>query len=571
MTGRFDKRIRNLLVKYELVPEAKADEALALATKENKSYTDVLLEKNIIDEISLIAGIAQETNLPPLDLTKVEFEEDALKILSQEMATHYVVLPVSKIGTIVTLAVGNPFDILKLDDLRTLTNCELRPIVSTERTIRAVIPKAYNPGHKEMEQFMDTMANPAVELKEDAEEEEIDVSTLKDDASDSPVIKLVNLTIAQAIKESASDIHIEPFEKTTRVRFRGDGVLRETLSPPKKLHNALISRIKIMAGLDIAERRIPQDGKFQMKIDGRQVDFRVSILPSIHGEKVVMRILDSTGLARSLEALGFEPQALGAFQRAVNASYGMVLVTGPTGSGKSTTLYSAVKEVLCVEDNIVTVEDPVEYQLEGVIQVPVNVKRGLTFAAALRSILRQDPDTVMIGEIRDAETADIAVKAAITGHLVFSTLHTNDSASSITRLIDMGIDSFMVSSSVLLVSAQRLLRKLCESCKAPSDSVPPKEHLLEIGFLPQEINGMKLLKPVGCPRCSNGYKGRFAILEALVVDDSIRRMIIEKKSAMDLKAQAIKRGMLTLRRTALLNAMRGKTSLEEVLRMTMND
>jgi type IV pilus assembly protein PilB len=571
MTGRFDKRIRNLLVKYELVPEAKADEALALATKENKSYTDVLLEKNIIDEISLIAGISQETNLPPLDLTKVEFEEDALKILSQEMATHYGVLPVSKIGTIVTLAVGNPFDILKLDDLRTLTNCELRPIVSTERTIRTVIPKAYNPGHKEMEQFMDTMANPAVELKEDAEEEEIDVSTLKDDASDSPVIKLVNLTIAQAIKESASDIHIEPFEKTTRVRFRGDGVLRETLSPPKKLHNALISRIKIMAGLDIAERRIPQDGKFQMKIDGRQVDFRVSILPSIHGEKVVMRILDSTGLARSLEALGFEPQALGAFQRAVNASYGMVLVTGPTGSGKSTTLYSAVKEVLCVEDNIVTVEDPVEYQLEGVIQVPVNVKRGLTFAAALRSILRQDPDTVMIGEIRDSETADIAVKAAITGHLVFSTLHTNDSASSITRLIDMGIDSFMVSSSVLLVSAQRLLRKLCDACKAPNDAIPPKEHLLEVGFLPQELHGLKLMKPVGCARCSNGYKGRFAILEALEVNDAIRRMIIEKKSAMDLKALAVKQGMLTLRRTALLNAMRGKTSLEEVLRMTMND
>jgi type IV pilus assembly protein PilB len=337
------------------------------------------------------------------------------------------------------------------------------------------------------------------------------------------------------------------------------------------MHNAVISRIKIMAGLDIAERRIPQDGKFQMKVEGRQVDFRVSILPSIHGEKVVMRILDSSGLARSLDALGFEPQALGAFQRSVSASYGMVLVTGPTGSGKSTTLYSAVKEVLCVEDNIVTVEDPVEYQLEGVVQVPVNAKRGLTFAAALRSILRQDPDTVMIGEIRDAETADIAVKAAITGHLVFSTLHTNDSASSITRLVDMGIDPFMVSSSVLLVSAQRLLRKLCENCKAPLDAPPPKEHLLEIGFLPQDLPNLKLLKPVGCPRCSNGYKGRFAILEALEVDDTIRRMIIEKKSAIDIKAAAMKKGMLTLRRTGLLNAMRGKTSLEEVLRMTMND
>jgi type IV pilus assembly protein PilB len=571
MTGRFDKRIRNLLVKQELVPEAKADEAMALAVKENKAYTEVLVEKSFIDEVSLIAGLAIETSLPPIDVTKVECDEAALKVLSQEMSTHYGVLPISKIGTIVTLAIGNPFDILKLDDLRTLTNCELRPVVSTERAIRAIIPKAYNPGHKEMEQFMDTMAHPEMELKEEQEEEEVDVNSLKDDSSDSPVIKLVNLMIAQAIKESSSDIHIEPFEKITRVRCRQDGVLKETLSPPKKMHNAVVSRIKIMAGLDIAERRIPQDGKFQMKVEGRQVDFRVSILPSIHGEKVVMRILDSSGLARSLDALGFEPQALGAFQRSVSASYGLVLVTGPTGSGKSTTLYSAVKEVLCVEDNIVTVEDPVEYQLEGVVQVPVNVKRGLTFAAALRSILRQDPDTVMIGEIRDAETADIAVKAAITGHLVFSTLHTNDSASSIARLVDMGIDPFMVASSILLVSAQRLLRKLCENCKAPMDTLPPKEHLLKMGFLPQDLPTLKLLKPVGCPRCSNGYKGRFAILEALEVDDNLRRMIIEKQSAMDLKMTAVKKGMLTLRRTGLLNAMRGKTSLEEVLRITMND
>jgi type IV pilus assembly protein PilB len=342
--------------------------------------------------------------------------------------------------------------------------------------------------------------------------------------------------------------------------------------PPKKMQNAIASRIKIISGLDIAEKRKPQDGKFQIKVDNRKIDFRVSILPTIHGEKVVLRILDSSNLTLNLDLLGFEDKALKDIREAIAQPYGMLLITGPTGSGKSTTLYSSIREILCVEDNIVTVEDPVEYQLEGVSQVQVSVKRGLTFAAALRSILRQDPDTILIGEIRDQETVEIAVKAALTGHLVFSTLHTNDAPSSITRMVDMGVDPFLVASSVVCVAAQRLARKLCEECKKPLDYKPPAEHLLQLGFKPEEIDNLVLYQAVGCPRCdSKGYKGRFAILETLPLIEDLRRIIIRGGSALDIKAEAMKHDMITLRRCGLLNVIKGRTTLEEVLKNTAGD
>jgi type IV pilus assembly protein PilB len=354
------------------------------------------------------------------------------------------------------------------------------------------------------------------------------------------------------------------------VRFRNDGIMRETYSPPRRMLNSLVSRVKIMSNLDIAEKRRPQDGKFQIKIEGRQIDFRVSILPLVHGEKVVMRILDAGNLALSLEVLGFEPQALQHFRDAVTSPYGMLLVTGPTGSGKSTTLYSAVKEVLTDSDNFVTVEDPVEYQLKGVNQVQVNPKAGLTFSGALRSILRQDPDVVMIGEIRDSETIEIAVKAALTGHLVLSTLHTNDAPSTITRMVDMGVDPFMVASSTLLVSAQRLCRRLCPHCK--EEVKAPAGRLLDIGFTEEEVaEDPSVWVAKGCTRCSNGYSGRFAILETLPMTDPIKRIIIEGGSALDIKIRALADGMISLRRCAILNAMRGNTSIEEVLRVTLSD
>ncbi|MBI2901169.1 MAG: Flp pilus assembly complex ATPase component TadA [Planctomycetes bacterium] len=574
---KFYQRIRKVLLKHGVIEEVKADEAVALAEKDDAhSYADILLERGFVDEEAYLSAIAIETNLPPVDVEKVTFDGDALGVLSQELASYYGVLPVSKIGNILTVAVGNPFDILKLDDVRTLTNCDLRPVVSTERTIKRAIQKAYNPDEAKMDQAIQALKEDKdsgnLELKKESEEEQIDLSEISDEGGESPVIKLVNMLIVRALKEGASDIHIEPYEKNVIVRYRQDGVLREAAQPPKSMVNNLISRIKIMSSMDIAERRIPQDGKFQVKFEGRQVDFRVSILPTIFGEKAVLRVLDSSKLNLGISQLGFEPEAETAFRRALAASYGMVLVTGPTGSGKSTTLYASLREVLNPEENVCTVEEPVEYQLDGVIQVPVNPKRGLTFAVALRSLLRQDPDTIMIGEIRDFETADIAVKAALTGHLVFSTLHTNDAPSSISRLVDMGIDPFMVSSSLILVAAQRLCRKLCDRCKAPLDKMPLPEDLLRMGCKEADLPTAKFWRAVGCNACSNGYRGRFAILEALEVDDDIKKVIVERKPAMDIKKLAIeKKGMLTLRRCGLLNAMRGRTSLEEVLRMTMTD
>jgi len=383
-------------------------------------------------------------------------------------------------------------------------------------------------------------------------------------------VKLVNLLIYQAVRDGASDIHLEPFEKKIRVRYRQDGALHETISPPKGMQSAITSRLKIMADLDIAEKRRPQDGKFQMRLDGRNIDFRVSILPTIHGEKVVLRILDSGKLALNLDNLGFEPKALSDFRAAIGAPYGMILVTGPTGSGKSTTLYSALREVMSLEDNIVTVEDPVEYQLDGVNQVPVNVKRGLTFAAALRSILRQDPDIIMIGEIRDTETVEIAVKAALTGHLVLSTLHTNDAPSTVTRMVDMNVDPFMVASATILVSAQRLARSLCKECRKSVEV--PRESLMKLGAVDEDLAGeYQIYEAVGCTRCVGGYRGRFALLETMPMTEPIKRTVISGGSALDIKAKALEENMLTLRRCGLLNALRGRTSIEEVLQVTMAD
>jgi type IV pilus assembly protein PilB len=571
--GRFSQRLMRLVVREGLVDDATAQELLELAERNDRSYEDVLLERGAVDEGSLLWAVSRDVNLPAIDVERVAADPDALATLDQEYALHFGVLPLSRIGNILTLAVSNPFDIIKLDDLRMLTNCELRPVVGTERAIRRAIQAAYNPDEARMETlFQDLEDAGSVEVAKQEEDEEVDLAAISDDEGGSPVVKLVNLLVANAVREGASDIHIEPFEKYVRVRYRKDGVLHEVPAPPKSLHNSVISRIKVMSGLDIAERRIPQDGKFQVRYEGRQIDFRVSILPTVHGEKAVLRILDSSSLNLGISQLGFEKEAEEKFRRAIEASYGMILVTGPTGSGKSTTLYAALKEVLDVEENVVTVEDPVEYQLDGVIQVPVNAKRGLTFAAALRSILRQDPDIVMIGEIRDFETADIAVKAALTGHLVLSTLHTNDAPSAVTRLIDMGIDAFMVSSSVLLIAAQRLCRKLCDRCKRPMEARPKREYLLRVGLTEEEAANPTLWEPVGCDACTNGYRGRFAILEAFEITEAIRRMIIEGKSSLEMKKYAVEHdGMLTLRRCGVVNALRGKTSLEEVLRVTMGD
>jgi len=571
-TSMFNKRLKSILVRSGLMSEDEAIEATEHAQKQGTSLSRMILESHRLDERTLVGAISSAMNIPPIDLAKVEASAEALEAMPQDMATYYGVLPVAKVGNILTVAVANPFDIVKLDDVHLVTGCELRPVVSTDLAIEKAISRSYSPGEQEFSNIMENVQDLGIEVSSASVEEESDTLDMSEIAGseDSPVVKLVNLVIYQAIKGGSSDIHIEPFEKRVRIRFRQDGVLREISSPPKKMQNAIVSRVKVMCGLDIAERRRPQDGKFQLKVDGRQVDFRVSVLPVVHGEKVVMRILDAGSLALSLDGLGFEEKALNDFRNAINQPWGMILVTGPTGSGKSTTLYSALKEIMSVEDNIVTVEEPVEYQLDGINQVPVNIKRGLTFASALRSILRQDPDVVMVGEIRDTETADIAVKAALTGHLVLSTLHTNDAASSVTRLVDMGIDPFMVASSVVLVSAQRLARRLCDQCKEP---FKPKnrDNLIRAGFLEDEIEDLTLYQAKGCRRCTDGYRGRFALLETLPVVDDIKRMVTEGASSLDIKHKALENGMLTLRRSGILNAIRGRTSIEEVMRVTMGD
>lgn len=567
--AKFDKKIHSILVKRQVLPQDQADQCLEESVKaENgKGFVDVLLEKKAVQEADLIGCIGQETGIPPIDLSKVSVGEDVLQALPKDLSEYYGVLPVSRVDGLLTLAVANPFDVVALDDIEIVTGCKIRPVVSTESAIRQAITRCYNPGEAEMKELLETNAESGIEFAEEKQEEAVNLDEITGDES-SPVVKLVNLMIAQAIKEKASDIHIEPFEKKLLIRFRADGALHEALSPPKKMQNAIVSRIKIMAALDIAEKMKPQDGKFQLKVDGRQVDFRVSILPVVHGEKVVMRLLDSSNLTLNLDSLGFEPKSLDDFRWAIAQPYGMLLVTGPTGSGKSTTLYSAVRELMDPEENLITVEDPVEYQLEGINQVAVNVKRGLTFAAALRSILRQDPDIIMIGEIRDKETIDIAVKAALTGHQVLSTLHTNDAASTITRMVDMDVDPFLVASATLVVSAQRLVKKLCAECKEPADA--PKERLLAVGFTPEECD-KPFFKAKGCSRCKEGYKGRFALLETLRVDDDIKRMIIKGSSALDIKKAGIEKGMITLRRCGILNVLKGRTSVEEVLAITAAD
>ncbi len=567
--AKFDKKIHSILVKRQVLPQDLADQCLEESSKSEggKGFVDVLLERKAIPEADLIGCIGQETGIPPIDLAKISVTEEILQALPKDLSEYYGVLPVSRVDGLLTLAVANPFDVVALDDIEIVTGCKIRPVVSTETAIRQAINRCYNPGESEMKELLESTTETGIEFSEAKEEEAVNLDEITGDES-SPVVKLVNLMISQAIKEKASDIHIEPYEKKLVVRYRADGALHEALAPPKKLQNAIVSRIKIMTGLDIAEKMKPQDGKFQLKVDGRQVDFRVSILPVVHGEKVVMRLLDSSNLTLSLDSLGFEQKSLDDFRWAIAQPYGMALVTGPTGSGKSTTLYSAVKEVMDPEENIITVEDPVEYQLEGINQVAVNVKRGLTFAAALRSILRQDPDIIMIGEIRDKETIDIAVKAALTGHLVFSTLHTNDAASTITRMVDMDVDPFLAASATLIVSAQRLVKKLCGECKEPVEA--PKERLLSIGFLPEECD-RPIFKAKGCSRCKEGYKGRFALLETLRLDDDIKRMIIKGSSALDLKKTAMEKGMITLRRCGILNVLKGRTSIEEVLAITAAD
>ncbi len=567
---RVSGKIRRLLVDAGLVTEADWN----VARDKGGNVLDRLLAAGTVQEHNLLEVLARASGVAPIDIGQATPDAAAVAALPQDTCLEHTILPLSKNGDLLTIAISDPFDVLLIDDLKRRTGCQIRQVLSSPPALQKALERVFQNGAKQVESMLGDVnaSQDQLEVKTDANAvQELTDAALEAGGEDSPAVKLCNMMILKALKEKASDIHVEPGEKGLRIRYRVDGSMRVVMTPPKGIANALISRLKIMASLDIAERFVPQDGKFQARFEGRTIDFRLSILPVVGGEKAVMRILDGGSAALKLDTLGYELQTVEHIRKAINAAYGMVLITGPTGSGKSTTLYSCVQEVATPDINVVTVEDPVEYRMDGINQVPVNPKRGLTFAGALRSILRQDPDVVLVGEIRDTETADIAIKAALTGHLVLSTLHTNDAPSTITRLMDMGVDPFMVSSSLLCIGAQRLARKICEGCRMPLEL--PEKELLSLGFKPEEIPGIKLYKPKpeGCPRCTGGYKGRFAILESMYLDDNLKRMIVERRSVLDLKAEAVRGGMLTLRRVGLLNALRGRTSLEEILRTTLDD
>jgi type IV pilus assembly protein PilB len=502
-----------------------------------------------------------------------------MNLVPMEVAAKHQALPLSRVGSTLTLAMVDPTNVAVMDDIKFMTGFNIEPVLASETAIMDAIKKYYGSFEeverkKELQElvgFIDEGDADSLELEaEDAEA--LNLEELEKAAEEAPIIKLVNYILTDAVNREASDIHLEPYEKEYRIRFRIDGLLRNIMNPPLKLRDAMVSRIKIMAKLDISEKRLPQDGRIMVRLahngKKKQIDFRVSIMPTLHGEKVVLRLLDKENLRLDMTRLGFEPDPLAKFKAAIEKPYGIVLVTGPTGSGKTNTLYSAIFALNQPDVNIVTAEDPVEFQLPGVNQVQMKDQIGLNFAAALRSFLRQDPDIILVGEIRDFETAEIAIKAALTGHMVLSTLHTNDAPSTITRLINMGIEPFLVATSVHLIAAQRLVRTICPRCKAPEDV--PLQTLIEAGFTPEEAKTVQVHRGKGCDVCGKtGYKGRIGLFEVLEITDDIRDMVLVGSSALDLKRKALEQGMLTLRQSGLNKVKEGWTTMEEVLRETV--
>jgi len=568
----FGERIANVLIEDGLLLPAQLEEVMELQRQQGGRLHKLLIDKQYVTEQDMALSMGRCTDTPYINLAKLRVDPEVGELIPKEMARSYKLAPVARLGTKLFVAMVDPLNVLALDDVRQRTKLDVIPMISTEKAVIDALSGVDGGGS-----INDAMADIAeaaaeddegVEIQRNKSGEEIDLDRLAADSEDAPVIKMVNLILVQALKDKASDIHIEPFEKYIKLRYRMDGVLVEASSPPKQLQAAMTSRIKILAGLNIAERRVPQDGRFRIRVSGKEIDLRISILPVVHGEKIVIRILDKSNLQASVNNLGLDEEMLATFQKAIDAPHGMILVTGPTGSGKTTTLYSVLNELNEPKYNIVTVEDPVEYQMQGVNQVAVRSEVGLTFAAALRSILRQDPDIVMIGEIRDTETAEIAVKAALTGHQVLSTLHTNDAAGAISRLDDMGIPPFLISSSVILTCAQRLVRRVCANCREEFD--PPTELLDNLELEVEE--GVTFYHGSGCDRCrGRGYAGRAAVLEILPVTDSIRRLIIKRVAASVIKQQALSEGMKTLRHVGIDKAREGITTLEEVWAVTAED
>ncbi len=552
------KRLGMLLVQSGLITEAQLEEALEL-TADGRSLTAVLDDTGVAAEIKIAQAVADQMGLVFIDLGAYDIDANAATSLSSELARRYSVLPVKIQDGELMVAMSDPANIFAIDDLRIVTGYDIRPVVAAESDLLHAIDK-FAASQQDVDGMMDDLEG-AVSTGRDEEDEDAE-------DEESAVAKLMNLIVTEAIRQDAGDIYIEPFEHELRVRYRIDGVCQEVFRSPKKMHRQLVSRLKISSGMDIAEKRIPQDGRFGVVLDGKSIDFRVAVLPLVHGELAVMRLLRKDAIMMSLQDLGFLEQPKQRLFEALKLPYGAILVTGPTGSGKSTTLYAAINETNDVRTNLITVEDPVEYRLAGLSQVQVHEKAGMTFAAALRSILRQDPDTVMIGEIRDAETGTIAIEAALTGHLVLSTLHTNDAPSAVTRLTEMGIEPFLTASAITCVLAQRLARRLCPDCK--EEYTPEIEALDRVGF-PYEANSIpRLYKARGCNKCNGiGYRGRMGVHEVLTMSETLERMTVENASGDEIKRQAIAEGMLTLRDDGFEKVSMGLTSIEEIMRVVV--
>jgi type IV pilus assembly protein PilB len=566
-------RLGELLVREKLISLQQLKQAQQDQVKSGKNLSYTLAKLGYISDGEITDFLSAQYRLPAVNLDEYEIEEDVLKLLTRDVCEKHRVLPLSRSGSSLIIAMADPTNLHAIDDIRFLTGYNIDPVVASETAVLGAIERYYSVGPS-YEEVMADFALGDDDIDFSSDEEDINAVELEKASEDAPVVRLVNVVLLNAIRKGASDIHVEPYERRMRVRYRIDGVLHEEMTPPLKLKNALSSRLKIMSQLDIAERRLPQDGRIKLRLGkDREMDFRVSVLPTIWGEKIVLRLLDKSNLQLDMTKLGFEPDPLADFKWAINQPWGMVLVTGPTGSGKTTTLYSAMTELNQPGTNISTAEDPVEYNLHGINQVQMHDDIGLNFAMALRAFLRQDPDIVMVGEIRDFETAEIAVKAALTGHLVLSTLHTNDAPATISRLLNMGVEPFLITASVNLVLAQRLARKICVDCK--TEFVPDPASLRDIGFTEEQIERAlvnKLFTGKGCQTCSgSGYKGRVALYEVMKFTDELKEMVLQGASTAELKTAAIRAGMVSLRMSGIRKVMDGMTNTAEILRVTMAD
>jgi type IV pilus assembly protein PilB len=568
-------RLGEILITENLVTREQLNEALVYQKAHGGRLGSCLVRLNFVSEEALTSVLSRQYGIASINLTYFEPDPEIIKILPRDVAYKYQAIPLGREGTTLQVALSDPNNVLVLDELKFLTAMTIEPMVASESQLREAIDRFYGTSHdeevKKVFQNLGAGGDSNVEVMSD-EEENIDVQSLERESEEAPIVRLVNLILMDSVKRGASDIHIEPYERELRVRFRVDGVLQSVMNPPLKLREALTSRIKIMSRLDISEKRLPQDGriKMRMKADGKnkELDFRVSCLPTLFGEKVVLRLLDKENLRFDMRKLGFEQESLRHFENAISKPFGMVLVTGPTGSGKTNTLYSAISQLNKPDTNIMTAEDPVEFNLPGINQVNMKEQIGLNFAAALRSFLRQDPNIILLGEIRDFETAEIAIKAALTGHLVLSTLHTNDAPSTVSRLMNMGVEPFLVATSVNLICAQRLVRRICKECIQPIKM--PAQALVDIGFTAEEAETISINKGAGCQTCSgSGYKGRVGLYEVMDMTDDLRDAVILGSTAIELKKRALEGGMISLRRSGLIKVKDGITTIEEVLRETI--